>query len=388
MSSDIYSTQIHNLAVAFQEQAIPYQFINETALSLQGIDLESDRVCVEVQWDVFETVYDVFAPYHPSPVEQTTERGAFHFKMEDVTVDVSCRYNTTIRTNRYRIEVENSGASLWCQSLYDLKEDPRFEGLVASYLADQQARMTNQNESAWNQNTYEALVNRHGTPEVAAEKIKRHPAGRLGSLYPQFGSLEGKKVVHLMGSNGIKGVAMSLLGADVTVVDFSKENAAYAQEVAESSGVELDYRVADVLSFETENHYDVVMMELGVLHYFIDLKPLMSKVQALLKPGGKFILQEFHPISTKLITSKGKKHKVDGNYFDPTIERRGVAFSKYSSEGKKEENEVLQRKWTLGEVVTEIAQQGLVVKMLDEETNQKVHDIGLPKMFTLVAEKA
>jgi SAM-dependent methyltransferase len=58
--------------------------------------------------------------------------------------------------------------------------------------------------------------------------------------------------------------------------------------------------------------FDVVLMELGVLHYFVDLQPLMLVVQQLLAPGGRFVLREFHPVSTKLITTRGKKHKVTG----------------------------------------------------------------------------
>lgn len=33
-------------------------------------------------------------------------------------------------------------------------------------------------------------------------------------------------------------------------------------------------------------------------------------VAPLLRPGGRLVLREFHPVSTKLITSRGKKHKV------------------------------------------------------------------------------
>jgi SAM-dependent methyltransferase len=69
------------------------------------------------------------------------------------------------------------------------------------------------------------------------------------------------------------------------------------------------------LSFALAGQYDVVLLELGVLHYFVDLLPLMSKVEQLLRPGGRFLLREFHPVSTKLISSKGKKHKVAGHYF-------------------------------------------------------------------------
>lgn len=134
--------------------------------------------------------------------------------------------------------------------------------------------------------------------------------------------------------------------------------------------------------------FEIVLMELGVLHYLIDLEPLFEIVNRLLKPGGRFILHEFHPISTKLITSAGKKHKVTGNYFDPAIETHTVAFSKHMpDEDQKQLDKVAQRKWTIGELVTALGQTGLVIKVLEEEPNHKIHDIGLPKTYTLLAEK-
>ncbi|MCF6139020.1 class I SAM-dependent methyltransferase [Pseudalkalibacillus berkeleyi] len=386
-----YWTTIHNIASTLIQHSIPYQFIDETGLAIQGLDIEKNEVHVEVQWDQMESVHDIFEPYTPTTIERTNEQGRFTLVMEGTNVVVICRYNTALRTDPYRIEVKNEGVDLWCQSLYALTDDRDHGKVVQAYLSQKQKEMTEQNESAWNQNNYQALVNRFGEPETAASKIKKFPEGRIGSVFPFLDNVKDKKIAHLMGSNGIKATALSLLGAEVTVVDFSKENAAFAKEVAKECDVEMNYLISDVLSLKSNDElrcqYDIVLMELGVLHYFIDLNPLFQVIHQLLKPGGRFILQEFHPISTKLITSKGKKHKVDGNYFDPTLERRDVAFSKYATHGEKKEVEVLQRKWTLGEVVTSVAQQGLTVKVLKEEPNQKVHDIGLPKMFTLIAEK-
>lgn len=56
----------------------------------------------------------------------------------------------------------------------------------------------------------------------------------------------------------------------------------------------------------------MVLLELGVLHYFVDLAPLMGLAAALLAPGGRLLLREFHPLSTKLLSSRGKKHKASG----------------------------------------------------------------------------
>ncbi|MGP4081715.1 class I SAM-dependent methyltransferase [Pseudalkalibacillus sp. R45] len=392
MHSSDYELTIGNIVAVFEQQSIPYQFVGEAALFLQDVLSKPAEVTVEVQWDLLGTVHETFLPYTPTAIEKTKDQGSFHFSMEKVPVSVQCNYNKALRTDPYRIQIEMNGQHLWCQSLYAILADPRYEALINSHLFELQMQMTEQNQAAWNQDNFQALINRHGEPGDVAAKIKQNPEGRLSnSFYRHMKPVEEKRIAHLMGSNGIKAVALSLLGADVTVVDFSKENAAFADAVADQADVDIRYVVSDVLSFtdkEEEDHaFDFVLMELGVLHYYISLDPLVEVINRLLKPGGTFVLHEFHPISTKLITSKGKKHKVSGNYFDPTIENRNVAFSKYSADEKKEMMKVLQRKWTLGELITAVAKTGLIVKVLDEEPNQKVHDIGLPKLFTLVAQK-
>lgn len=254
------------------------------------------------------------------------------------------------------------------------------------------------NERAWNSGPYQAWVSRFGPPAEAAEKLKGNPAGRMKGLLPYLGELEGKKVANLLGSHGSKAVVMALMGAEATVVDIASENARYARELAEHAGVKLRYVVSDVLELpeeELSGDYDLVLMELGILHYFTDLGPLMAVVRRLLKPGGRLVLQDFHPVTTKLITSKGttaniRKHKVTGDYFDTSIVETEVAYGKLlEGEDRTALPKVQLRYWTLGEVVTAVAQAGLMIKQLVEEPNQssEVFDKGIPKTFTVVADK-
>ncbi|MHA7966794.1 class I SAM-dependent methyltransferase [Paenibacillus sp. CAU 1782] len=253
------------------------------------------------------------------------------------------------------------------------------------------------NKQAWNTDTYEAWVNRFGTPAEAAEKLRSYPQKRIGEIYDYFEqNLSQQKVINLLGSNGMKAVALSMLGAQATVVDFSEGNERYAHELAQAAGVELRYILSDVLqlpSHELTGDYDVVFMENGILHYFVDLDPLFQVVSGLLKRGGKLILQDFHPVSTKLITSKGttakiRKHKVSGDYFSTELEERDISFSKYK-DGEPTATKVYLRNWTLGEVVTSVANAGLHMKVLKELPNlsSDVFDAGIPKSFIIVAEK-
>lgn len=255
-----------------------------------------------------------------------------------------------------------------------------------------------QNKAAWNNGAYQAWLTRFGTPLDAANKIKENPEKRIGSALAYMNAVENKKIVNLLGSNGNKAVALALLGAHVTIVDFSEENERYAQELAQAANVNLSYIVSDVLALPPaalSGDYDIVFMEFGILHYFLDLAPLFHVVHALLKPGGMLVLQDFHPVSTKLISSKGttaniRKHKVTGDYFDSSIEEKEVAFSKFNSSTSHDTVQKVQlRNWTLGEIVTAVASENLCIKILEELPNQssEVFDKGIPKTFTIVAEK-
>lgn len=260
------------------------------------------------------------------------------------------------------------------------------------------AKDDTQLKNVWNEDTYEAWVERFGTPRDAAERLKSNPSAKLYPILQYFGDVKDKEILNLMGSNGIKAVSLALLGAKAVVIDISEGNEKYAKELAAEAGVDIKYIVSDVLAIseaEKTALYDIVFAELGIVHYFVDLKPFFDVAYSLLKRGGRFVIRDFHPISTKLISSRGstakvRKHKVDGDYFDTSLEEKEVSFAKYLTEGVvSEKRTVYWRRWTLGEVVTAVAQSGFTIKLLQEEPNlsSEVFDKGIPKTYTIVADK-
>lgn len=399
------------LAEELNKNNIPYTLEADAALFVHAIDgadasvavdlpevldaLAVQHVTVSIQWDQFDLTYDLFRPYVSEPALKTSEAVQFSFTRSGYTVRMTGYYNTVIVTDPHRVPVTLDGHTLWCKSLEFLKwhfrSDNLYLGKIHELLRIKQRELNHFNARSWTQDAYQAWVNRFGTPHMAAEQIQRNPAGRLKSLERFLDDVSGMKVANLLGSHGGKAVALALLGADVTVVDLSPENARYATEVASAAGVNLRYVVSDVLSLpesELTSDYDLVLMELGILHYFVDLAPLANQVAKLLRFGGKLVLQDFHPVSTKLISSKGNKHKVTGNYFSSSLEETRVAFTKFvEGEEHRKETKVQLRKWTLGEIVTAIAGAGLFIRNLEEEPNHKKDDIGIPKTFTVVAEK-
>lgn len=254
------------------------------------------------------------------------------------------------------------------------------------------------NSAAWHGAVEAAWVARFGTPQLAAEELRARPRVRLAGLDEHCGDVAGKRVLNLMGSNGVKAVALALLSAEVTVIDLSEGNARYARALAEASGVALRYVVSDVLALpsdELARRYDLALAELGIVHYFVDLAPFASVVAEVLADGGRFVLRDFHPVATKLLAFRGssakvRKVKVTGDYFDDALHEEDAPFAKFlRPEDAARAGKVLWRRWTLGEVVTAFATAGLRVVKLVEEPNRSsdVFDRGIPKTFTLVAEK-
>ena len=236
-----------------------------------------------------------------------------------------------------------------------------------------QKQLSATNKAGWTKAAYEAWTNRHGTPHSYSKQIRDNPAAEVAYYLPYIDNVQGKRIINLMGSKGSKAVALSLLGAEVTVIDISESNAKYARELAAAAETHIEYIVSDVLHIqETIGSFDVVLLELGVLHYFIDLQPLFTIISQLLKQGGTFILRDYHPLYTKLVQIENNEVVASGNYFHADVIEVDVAYSMLLSEAERNSlPKNMIRRWTLGEIVTKIAQAGLRIEELIEECGAK-----------------
>lgn len=386
-------TTITSMTQHLDREGISYCVEGATAMLLHGVALSApELVEIYVQWDSLDDAYQQFHPFSPTWLPKNDGQAAFAFQFEALTAQIKCRYNTVVRTDPDRMHLQlNDAQGVWVKTLESLrriaKDDDDVRERIDACFRARQSRLSLQNEAAWNDHAYESWVARYGTPVEAAAKIQLNPRARLAPLDTWLGDVRGQKVANLLGSHGSKAVALACLGATVTVVDISSGNARYASELAAAGGVQIRYIVSDVLALPTEERngdYRWVVMELGILHYFVHLAPLMDLVASLLQSGGQLLLHDFHPVSTKLITSNGRKHKVTGNYFDTDLHDVDVAHAKFASAATTPAK-VRLRRWTLGDIITAVAEAGLRVQRLDEEPNHKVDDIGLPKTFTLLA---
>lgn len=256
------------------------------------------------------------------------------------------------------------------------------------------------NQIGWNQSAYQAWTNRHGTPKEYAEKLLEKPTDTVSHYLNFMGDVKGKKIANFLGSKGNKAVSFALLGAEVLVVDISKDNKKYAMELAKEAQVNIKYIVSDILEVpedESLTEFDFVLLELGVLHYFVDLSPLFKVVYDSLKPGGQFILRDYHPFVSKLVTVEKEGMIANGNYFSEEVSEEEVAYSiLLPEEDRALLNRVNIRRWTLGEIVTSVSRAGLIISYLEEEAgvrwafpadSPKDVENKIPGLYTLIATK-
>lgn len=244
------------------------------------------------------------------------------------------------------------------------------------------------NKIAWSYRAYEHWIRFSGPPDQVAEQMRSNPESFLRHDLPYLGNVEGKRVVNLLGSNGRKAVPLSLLGADVSVVDISRDGARYALELAEAAGVHINYLVADANELpvrELANSFDLAYMEGGVFHYFADLSQIAQIIHTILSPSGRLVASDFHPIRKCLSISEGRGLLV-GSYFDQQFHEADVAYQQFFPEEEQSDFPKCQlRYWTLGEIVTAFAGVGLTIEQLVELPHPQLADI--PGQFTLTATK-
>lgn len=244
-----------------------------------------------------------------------------------------------------------------------------------------------QNKEAWEFEAYDFWMRQVGQPDEKAKQILSDPVRALRFHASYLDTYQGLKIANICGSCGKKAVPLAVLGADVTVFDISEANRKYAMELADAARVQLHYEVCDVMEINLQKYgaqFDVVFMEGGVLHYFHDIEVFMQMMHALLKPSGRLICSDFHPL-TKVYDVLGFQQPAM-SYFSTDIVEREMPHARFYDEQKRNQfPKCSLRKYTLSEIINAVIASGFALKRFDEHPAWTNRD--LPGEFTIVANK-
>ncbi|GAB5491504.1 MAG: class I SAM-dependent methyltransferase [Phototrophicaceae bacterium] len=158
--------------------------------------------------------------------------------------------------------------------------------------------MTNYHEN--NRQSWNEATKQHHSHKP--DMIKQYKNGK-NNLFPEdmaiLGNVKGKSLVHLQCNDGQDTLSIANhLGADVLGVDISDEAINFARKMSDETGIAGEFVRADIFDWCAENQtlYDVVYTGYGAINWISDIKQWARGIAKTLKPNGRLVMIEFHPI--------------------------------------------------------------------------------------------
>jgi SAM-dependent methyltransferase len=251
-------------------------------------------------------------------------------------------------------------------------------------------KYTDQNRKAWD----EIAEVRHKGMETAEFFAK---GGCLLSerVLEVVGDVHGLDLCHLQCATGEDALSWANRGAEATGVDLSPKQIELAQEKAAAASLLVRFIASDIYTLPTQlftERFDIVFTGGGAIVWLPDLQGWARIVAKLLKPSGRLILDEEHPIASCMEVQNGQVRFVD-DYFRRKPETY-VGWSHFSGAENATEKKYAFT-WPLGDIVTALAQSGLRIELLEERPSQaqwrfgaQLHEAArIPGEYLLVARK-
>ncbi|RYD96911.1 MAG: class I SAM-dependent methyltransferase [Sphingobacteriales bacterium] len=219
-----------------------------------------------------------------------------------------------------------------------------------------------------------------------------------------LGDVSGKRILHLQCHFGQDTLSLARMGAEVTGVDFSDIAIAYARKLAEAHSLAATFICCDL--YELPQHlsepFDIVFTSYGTIGWLPDLDKWAAIVNRFLKPEGKFIFVEFHPVIWMLDEDF---QQIKYRYFkdEPIVE---TTVGTYADREAPIEHQSVSWNFSLSEMMTALLKQDLNIRHFEEldyspypcfkEVEEvepgkfRIRHLGnkIPMLFSLVATKA
>lgn len=113
-----------------------------------------------------------------------------------------------------------------------------------------------------------------------------------------LGDIAGETILHLQCHFGQDSISLSRLGAKVTGIDLSDRAIDHARAMAAELADDTKFIGSDVYDLPNvlDEKFDIVFTSYGVIGWLPDMEKWARVIAHFLKPGGRFIMAEFHPV--------------------------------------------------------------------------------------------
>ena len=179
-----------------------------------------------------------------------------------------------------------------------------------------------------------------------------------------LGDVKGKTILHLQCHFGQDTISLNRLGAEVTGVDLSDKAIEKARQIAKETKSNAKFICCDIydLPNHLEQQFDIVFTSYGTIGWLPDLDKWAKIVSTFLKPDGKFIFIEFHPVVWMF---DDNFEKIGYNYFNSgaIVETESGTYADKTADITQE---YVMWNHGLGEVINSLIKNGLEIKALEE----------------------
>jgi len=172
-----------------------------------------------------------------------------------------------------------------------------------------------------------------------------------------LGDISGKSILHLQCHFGQDSISLSRMGAKVTGVDISDAAIEAARNLNIECSTNAEFIVSDIyeLPEKLDAQFDIVFTSYGTIGWLPDLNKWAEVISGFLKPSGKFIFAEFHPV---IWMFDNDHNEVFYRYFtsEPIVESYSGTYAKPDAD-----LEVKEISWNhgLAEVIGSLLDHGL-----------------------------
>jgi SAM-dependent methyltransferase len=240
------------------------------------------------------------------------------------------------------------------------------------------AALHEENRRAWN-----AATDAHNSHKRDQARFLREGGD---TLFPEelelLGDVAGRTLVHLQCNAGQDSLSLVRRGAAVTGVDISDTAIAFARALSEEAGLPATFHRADVYDWLAEagragERFDIAFCSYGALCWLSDLGTWARGVAAILRPGGRAVVVDFHPF----LRTFDEGWRLAYPYFQPGVTSWEEGVGDYVAmagealtpsgylEGVrdfKNPHRSHEFQWGIGEIATAFLEAGLTITALRE----------------------
>jgi SAM-dependent methyltransferase len=174
-----------------------------------------------------------------------------------------------------------------------------------------------------------------------------------------LGEVKDKSILHLQCHFGQDTLSLARMGARVTGVDLSDKAIEKAKDLTAQMNLNAEFICCDIYDLPDllNRQFDIVYTSFGTIGWLPDVDRWAAVISHFLKPNGRFVFAEFHPVVWMF---DNNFTKVGYDYFNtgPIIESESGT---YADKSAPINTEYVGWNHPLGEVITSLLKQDLTI---------------------------